>query len=125
MLEFKIETLVDDDQSWLASSHGTDAAQSITLDVSTFSEAEHYPDGYLPSGLPLARLAGSSYPAVRYGPASDALSGLLLHALPVPPGGIGDVAGALHWHGAVHLSRLPVAVSPAAQTSCAGMTWVE
>lgn len=43
-----------EDRSWLASSHGTEATRSVTLDLSLFSSVTHYPNGYLPSGLVLA-----------------------------------------------------------------------
>ncbi len=55
-----------DNRSWLLSPHGTDpgATPSITLDVSAFTQALHYPNGYLLSGLPLARITATD----KYGP---------------------------------------------------------
>lgn len=59
-----------DDQSWLGSAHGTSSAQSATLLMSLFTAATHYPQGFFPSGLPLAKLA-SGPNAGKYGPQTD------------------------------------------------------
>jgi len=58
---------VTDDPSWLGSAHGTDSTETVTLDVSTFTEATHYPDGYIPSGLVLAKITATGL----YGPYDD------------------------------------------------------
>lgn len=60
------ETFGQDDQSWLGSAHGTSSADSVTLDLSTFSAAAHYPNGYLRSGTPIAKITAST----KYGPYS-------------------------------------------------------
>lgn len=60
-LKITTESFGQDDQSWLASEHGTDTARSINLDVSTFNSATHYPEGYLKSGYPLKKVAGNKY----------------------------------------------------------------
>lgn len=39
--------------NWLGSSHGFNNAPTGTLDVEAFTEATHYPDGYIPSGTPV------------------------------------------------------------------------
>jgi hypothetical protein len=58
------ETFQNEDQRWLGSAHGTDAAESITLDTSAFTSGTHYPNGYFPSGLPLGKITASG----KYGP---------------------------------------------------------
>ncbi|MGC5033071.1 hypothetical protein [Micromonospora sp. DT229] len=58
------ETFHNEDQRWLGSAHGTESAQSITLDTSAFTSGVHYPNGYFPSGLPLGRITASG----KYGP---------------------------------------------------------
>ena len=63
-LTLRTETFGQDDQSWLGSAHGTDTARSITLDTSAFTANTHYPNGFLPSGLPLAKITASG----KYGP---------------------------------------------------------
>jgi hypothetical protein len=47
-------------RSWLLSKHGTEDTPSVTLDVSAFSSTVHYPNGYIPSGTPLAKITASS-----------------------------------------------------------------
>lgn len=51
------ETFGDDDQSWLASSHGTDAGDSGTLDGASFTGT--FTDGLVPSGVAVALHATS------------------------------------------------------------------
>lgn len=53
-------------RSWLLSPHGTEpgANPPITLDVSAFTPAVHYPNGYIPSGTNLAKITASGL----YGP---------------------------------------------------------
>jgi hypothetical protein len=58
-LSIKTDSLVTADQSWLASAHGTDACDPVTLDVSTFTSGTHYPDGFFKSGIPLAKISSS------------------------------------------------------------------
>jgi hypothetical protein len=63
-LSLRTENFSFDDQSWLGSAHGTDAARTITLDTSAFTSGTHYPNGYFPSGLPLGRITATG----KYGP---------------------------------------------------------
>ena len=53
-------------RSWLLGPHGTGPGDnpSITLDVSAFTAGVHYPNGFIPSGTPLARITASGL----YGP---------------------------------------------------------
>lgn len=55
-------------RAWLLSQHGTDpgTTPSITLDVSAFTAGVHYPNGYIPSGTPLAKITATGL----YGPYS-------------------------------------------------------
>ncbi|MFI2664873.1 hypothetical protein [Micromonospora carbonacea] len=57
-----------DKRAWLLSPHGTDpgTTPSITLDISAFTPAVHYPNGYIPSGTPLGRITATGL----YGPYS-------------------------------------------------------
>ncbi|AZM53334.1 head decoration protein [Streptomyces sp. WAC 01529] len=117
------ETFGQDDQSWLKSAHGTESAQTITLDTSAFTPATHYPKGYFPSGLPIGKITATG----KYGPydgaASDgreALVGFLFTAVSAPSVNTIDPQGALLWHGAVVESKLPVAVDAAGKGDVAG-----
>lgn len=112
-----------DDQSWLGSAHGTDAAHSITIDVTTFTAATHYPDGALKSGLPLAVTGTTADGFNLYGLWTDNdttpvdLAGFLL----TPVAASSDqVGGALMEHGRVITDLLPVPVDDAAKASVAG-----
>lgn len=65
-LQIRTETFQQENQKWLGSSHGTDMALPVTLDISAFTSGIHFPNGFLPSGLPLAKITSSSL----YGPYS-------------------------------------------------------
>lgn len=41
------------DYTWMLNTDGLDEAITGVLDVSTFTKATHYPDGYFPCGLPV------------------------------------------------------------------------
>lgn len=69
-LTLTTESFGQDDQSWLASAHGTDTARSITLDTSAFTAGTHYPDGYFKSGIPLGKITASG----KYGPYASSAS---------------------------------------------------
>jgi hypothetical protein len=105
------ETFGQDDQSWLASAHGTDAGRSITLDTSAFTAGTHYANGFFPSGLVLGKITATGL----YGPYNDALSdgtqtavGFLFTAVKAPSVNTIDVQGVLLWHGAVIKANLPI-----------------
>lgn len=105
-----------DDQSWLGSAHGTTAAQSITLDVSTFTKTDHYPGGFLKSGLPLAK-SGEKY--VLWTAGAD-LAGFLFTPASIPASTATPVGAALLEHGRVIVSKLPVSVDADGQATAAG-----
>jgi hypothetical protein len=117
------ESFGQDDQSWLASAHGTSNARTITLDTSTFTAGTHYPNGYFPSGLPLGKITATG----KYGPYDDAasdgtevLAGFLMTAIDAPSVNTIDPQGALLWHGAVIEAKLPVAVNANGKADVAG-----
>ncbi len=56
------ETFGAGDQSWLDSSHGIRNSRTEVLDISTFTANTHYPNGYIPSGTPLAKVSGLMVP---------------------------------------------------------------
>ncbi|MGP5048736.1 head decoration protein [Glutamicibacter ardleyensis] len=115
-LTIKRESFGQDDQSWLGSAHGTSAAQSITLDVSTFTAEEHYPEGWLKSGLPLAN-SGETY--VLWTTEAD-LAGFLFTTVRVPVDTATPVGAAILEHGRVKTAKLPVSVDTAGQATAAG-----
>jgi hypothetical protein len=114
-LQQRTRAWTQDDQSWLGSAYGTDETRSITLDVSAFTQATHYPNGYFPSGLAVSLLGNGLY-----GPAATGATdfGFLYTAVEAPVNNSqGDIAGDIDVvaplldHGRVIVSRLPVAVT--------------
>lgn len=96
-----------ENRSWLGSAHGTEATRTVTLDVSAFTEATHYPDGYIPSGTVLGRITATGL----YGPYDDALAtgqqvaaGFLFNSTKV---GAADVGAPMLEHGMVVEDNLP------------------
>ena len=103
-----------EDRSWLLSKHGTEFTPSATFDVSAFTAATHYPNGYLKSGIAVAKLTATR----KYVPYVDAgsggqgvLAGYIFAACKVP--NLADLnvdtAGAIVIHGVVSESKLPIA----------------
>jgi hypothetical protein len=81
------ETTGGGDYRWLSSSRGTAHPKSGTADISEFVEADDYPDGYLPSGLPVT-IDGvtGQLEACASSDTADTVAGFVLHDTPVPVG---------------------------------------
>lgn len=62
MPKLRSEVIGTGDQSWLGSTHGLRNARTEVLDISTFTAGTHYPNGYIPSGFPVAIVAGMLVP---------------------------------------------------------------
>ncbi|MFE3461364.1 head decoration protein [Nocardiopsis aegyptia] len=129
-LSLKVEGYSDDDATWLGSSHGTSSGRNATLDLDAFVPATHYPDGYLPSGLPLGKITASGL----YGPydsgavdGTEVLAGFLLTPLSTPRDDTSTtVVGALLDHGRVKVANLPVAfTAPAAASNATTIIFQE
>ena len=100
-----------ENRAWLGSQHGTESNRSITLDVSTFTEATHYPDGFIPSGIVLGEITATGL----FGPfdpnaedGRDTAAGHLFNSIPVSAGAT-NLGAPLLDHGAVVESKLPAA----------------
>lgn len=124
-LNLKVESFTQDRRDWLGSAHGTDAPVSITLDVSKFTKATHYPDGYFKSGIPLGKVTVGG----KYGPydgaASDGrqtLVGFLFTAVDVDARQVAStsVVGSMLIHCFIRETKLPVAVDADGKTDVAG-----
>lgn len=63
----RTETFGQEDQTWLGSAHGTSMGRPVTLDISAFTEATHFPDGFVPSGTPVGKITASGL----FGPYDD------------------------------------------------------
>jgi hypothetical protein len=112
-LKFETEAaFTQDSQAWLASRFGVDGARPITLDLSLFTKATHFPNGFIPSGIVLAKItAGGLYAPYITGSLvagqADA-RGHLLSAVEVKSTNeTGKAAAALLVRGVVKESRLP------------------
>lgn len=127
MPKLKTETFGAGDQSWLASTHGIHECRTETVDISAFTKATHYPDGYIPSGTAVAKVGGVLVP---YDPteATVANAGVLAGHIftDQPTDGTTDFAVPLLDHGRVHASKVPggAFVQPTAEAKRADITIV-
>ena len=125
MPRMKTETFGGGDQSWIgAGAHGITDARTEILDISTFTAGTHYPNGYIPSGLPVAKVGGVLVP---YDPTegtttnAGVLAGHILTDQPVV--GTADFGVPLYDHGRVVVANLPIAfVAPTAAAKKAAVT---
>lgn len=103
-----------ENQEWLASRHGTQEADSITLDRAACVAA--FPNGFVPSGIPLTLNVGTGRhaPSLDNGAAADDVAtGHLFTSVDFAEDG--DVAlataanqpAALLWHGEIVLAKVP------------------
>lgn len=111
----------DGDQTWIASTHGTYNAASGKLLASAFSAL--HPEGYIPSGTPLALNASGEYVPYNSG-ATDGtqnLRGFLLTDQKTQYRTINStdayINAAVLYHGRVRVSRLPQAFTAPAQAN--------
>lgn len=126
MPKIKTETFGGGDLSWLGSDHGIANARTAVLDISTFTAGTHYPNGYIPSGLPVALVAGVLVPYdATEGTTTGAgiLAGFVLTDQPVV--GTADFGVPLFDHGRVIVANLPISfTAPAAAAKRAATTIV-
>lgn len=126
MPRMKTETIGTGDQSWLGSSHGIANCRTATFDISAFTPATHYPNGYIPSGTPVAVTADKLVPydateAVVTG--AGILAGFVFTDQTVV--GAVDFSGPLFDHGRVVAANVPgTFVAPAAAAKNAAATFV-
>lgn len=126
MPRLSTETFGGGDLSWLGSTHGISNARTEILDVSAFTAATHYPDGYIKSGTPVAKVGGVLVPydateATVTG--AGVLAGFVLTDQKVV--GTDDFAVPLFDHGRVIASKLPISfTAPTAAAKRAATTIV-
>jgi hypothetical protein len=103
-LQQRSETFTNNDnQDWLGSAHGVDAADSVTLDAADLLAA--FADGQVPSGVEIGKAAGGLYQLGHGVGLTD--HGFLLHAVRVRDATSNPV-GAKLWHGKVITARVPL-----------------
>lgn len=126
MPRLKNETFGGGDLSWLGSAHGIANARTEVLDISAFTAGTHYPDGYIRSGTPVAKVGGVLVPydgneATVTG--AGVLAGFVLTDQPVV--GTADFGVPLLDHGRVRTAKLPIAfTAPTAAAKRAATTFV-
>lgn len=103
-----------EDRSWLVGTHGVDVTPGITLDISKFTKATHFPNGYIPSGTLLGKVTSGGL----YGPYDNAASdgrevaaGILFSSVRAIDTNTGNnlakIGGARFIHGLVNTAKLP------------------
>jgi len=126
MPRLKTETFGGGDLSWLGSAHGIANARTEVLDISAFTANTHYPNGYIPSGTPVAKVSGVLVPYdATEGTTTGAgvLAGFVLTDQAVV--GTADFGVPLIDHGRVITAKLPVSfTAPAAALKRAATTIV-
>jgi hypothetical protein len=113
MPRLKTETIGSGDQSWLGSSHGIAECRTELLDVSTFTAGTHYPNGFIPSGTPLAKVGGVLVPYDSLEATTTnagVLAGFLFTDQRVTASTDPDFAVALLDHGRVKSAKVPSGV---------------
>jgi hypothetical protein len=108
MPRLRNETFGTGDQSWLGSDHGIGNARTETVNVSAFTAGTHYPNGYLPSGTPVAVVGGLLVPYDKTeGTTTGAgvLAGFILTDQAIV--GTGNIAVPVLDHGRVKVSKVP------------------
>lgn len=103
-----------DNQDWLGSAHGLEAADSATLDPASFLTA--FPDGEVPSGVEISQRADGRWGTFAAADVTAARRTGFLRSQVAVRAGVNAV-GAVHWHGSVIAAKVPLgvgAVAPAA-----------
>lgn len=102
-----------DNREWLIGTHGVDLTPSVTLDISKFVKATHFPNGFIASGTVLGKVTASGL----YGPYDNAANdgrevarGVLfsfIRAVDETGATRTKVGGAIFVHGGVREAKLP------------------
>ncbi|MGW0825321.1 hypothetical protein [Streptomyces sp. NPDC002845] len=114
------------DRAWLASLHGTDQTETITLDISTFTKDTHWvasadphrPYSRVLSGVPIGKISVSGLYGSYDEAAADArqeLAGVTFAEALLAPTAT-RVPAALLWHGVVKAWAVPGGIDPSTVT---------
>lgn len=129
MPRLKSETVGAGDQSWLGSAHGIHECRTELLNLAAFTAGTHYPNGYIPSGTPVAKVAGLLVPYDSLEATTTnagVLAGHLFTDQPVV--GSANFAVPVLDHGRVKSAKVPVGANaftvPVAAAKRAAMTIV-
>lgn len=109
-----------DNLSWLGSAHATNAAQTITLDLTSgFKDADFYKNGFVPSGVPVTKLDSGLYGLFVEG-STTPLAGFILTPQSLPASADVRISAPLLEHGRVIEANLPVTLPAKGKTDAAG-----
>jgi hypothetical protein len=120
MPKLRTESFGSGDQSWLGSSHGIRNARTGTIDISTFTAATHFPDGYIRSGTPVN--AASEASVKPYTGAAGEQLGFVLFDQKVE--GTTDLPAAILRHGTINVPKLPIAGFAAGDAGAGGFVLI-
>lgn len=98
------------DFRWLRSDHAIWDGRTESLDLSAFTAGTHYPNGYIPSGTPVALVSDQLVPytsAEATTTGAGVLAGHVLTDVPIYPGQTEDPNVALLDHGRVNPDFVP------------------
>lgn len=110
MPRMKSETFGAGDMSWLDSAHGLRNARTEVVNVSAFTAGTHYPNGYIPSGTPVAKVSNLLVPytsAEATTTGAGVLHGHLLTDQQVVTGS-GNFPAPVLKHGRVKTAKVPI-----------------
>jgi hypothetical protein len=113
-------------RDWLLGLHGTEggANPSATLDVSTFTAGTHYPNGYIPSGTCVSRLASGLW--TFFDTTNGLEHGLTLGDVTVNAADLTqDAATGILKHGFVAYAKLPAGGRPIVATARTNMPGID
>jgi len=101
----------NDDKSWIRRREGLDDMMGVTLDLTTFTLATHYPNGFIPSGMVLGKITATGLYGIYLPAALDGRQdarGHLASAVDMTPVPTANKAvSTLFWRGTVREARLP------------------
>lgn len=122
------QTFGGGDQTWVGDAEMLHSARTEILDISTFTAGTHFPNGYIPSGLPVAKVSGVLVPYdATEGTTTGAgiLAGFVLTDVRVIGATTPDFGVPLVDSGRVYVSKLPISfTAPAAAAKRAATTFV-
>lgn len=129
MPRMKTDSFGGGDQSWIgAGAPGINDCRTEVLDISTFTAGTHFPNGFIPSGLPVAKVGGVLVPYdATEGTTTGAgvLAGFVLTDQPVIGASTPDFGVPLYDSGRVVTANLPIAFTvPTAAAKKAATTIV-
>lgn len=120
MPKLRTENFGSGDQSWLGSTHGIRNARTAVIDISAFTAATHYPDGYLRSGTEV-NAADETAIKPYTGVAGETLGYVLTDQQVV---GTADFGAPVLRHGIINVSKLPIAHVATTGASTEGFSFV-